>query len=239
MYLLFSGEGPTDLGIGVGDKEVCEGEAYQCGPLALIVDQIMAERHRYSLMDAFCCGFVPKNRLLERVAGFRPPSKSAQLWGKKRPQETIYFYRNARALALYAKDKQQERNDKVVAILFRDSDDSASAERGMWRHKRDSMLGGFGEEEFATGVPMIPKPTSEAWMICALKEHPYQACSALEDRPGKSNAPDSLKTELEEILGEHPSRSLLCELVQSGRIDYRRIDMSSFNAFRARLEEVW
>jgi hypothetical protein len=101
------------------------------------------------------------------------------------------------------------------------------------------MLAGFGEEEFATGVPMIPKPTSEAWMICALKEHPYQGCSALEDRPGKSNAPDSLKTELESILGEHPSSVLLCELVQSGRIDYRRMDIPSFNEFRVRLEEVW
>jgi hypothetical protein len=119
VYLLFSGEGPTDLGVGIGDNEVCEGEAYQCGPLALIVDRMVAVRQKYSLIEAWCCGFVPKHRLVERVAGFKRARKSVRLRGKKRPQETIYFYRNARALALYAKDKQRERNDKVVAVLFR------------------------------------------------------------------------------------------------------------------------
>ena len=97
----------------------------------------------------------------------------------------------------------------------------------------------FAEEGFATGVPMIPKPTSEAWVICALKAGPYQGCAALEARHGKSNAPDSLKSELKDLLGQNPSREVLCEMVQSGRIDYRRIDMPSFNEFRDRLQAVW
>ena len=124
-----------------------------------------------------------------------------------------------------------------MAVLFRDAD-TATAGRGTWPEKRKSVLDGFLEEGFARGVPMIPKPTSEAWLLCALRDHPYQNCAALEDRSSNPHSPHSLKRELEERLGRPPTREGLCELVTNGRIDHRRIDMPSFNAFRERLEAV-
>ena len=41
MYFLLSGEGPTDMGVGSGDD-------YKCGPMAVIVDQIVESKHDYS-----------------------------------------------------------------------------------------------------------------------------------------------------------------------------------------------
>jgi hypothetical protein len=76
------------------------------------------------------------------------------------------------------------------------------------------MLDGFEEEGFSKGVTMIPKPKSEAWLICVLKEHAYQNCQSLEDRSGNDNSPNSLKDELEEILGEEFTPELICDQVR-------------------------
>ena len=129
-----------------------------------------------------------------------------------------------------------ELNDAVVAVLFHDSDDTASAERGLWDDKWRSMKAGFAEEGFSKGVPMIPKPKSEAWLLCALKENPYQACANLEDRSGKG-----MKNELKKRLaglGRTASREDLREIVNDRTVDIDRIDMPSFRKFRCRLEKV-
>ncbi len=85
---------------------------------------------------------------------------------------------------------------------------------------------------------MIPKPKSEAWIICALKTNPYLGCDALEDRSGNDDSPDSLKGELGELLGRPVTRELLLSKIEDGTIDCLRITMPSFIAFRSRLEEV-
>jgi hypothetical protein len=235
MYFLLSGEGPTDMGLCDDNESVCEGNRHQQGPMAIIVSQIVEQRLGFSFTDTRCYGYVSKTRLVQRASILKQQKKSHRLPGKKRPKETGYFYRNARALALCAKDKEKELKDEVVAILFRDSDGTASADRGLWEDKRSSMIQGFGDEEFERGVPMIPKPKSEAWIICSVKENPYQDCKALESRSGNDNSPNSLKGELAKILNGLPSRRELCEMVNNGTIDSKRIDMPSFLSFRQAL----
>jgi hypothetical protein len=95
------------------------------------------------------------------------------------------------------------------------------------------MLDGFQEEGFTGGVPMIPKPTSEAWLLCALKENPYEGCAALEDR-----SPKSLKDELRKLQGRLPTREDLCQMLVEKKMDIEQIDMPSFAPFRSRLEEA-
>ena len=51
-------------------------------------------------------------------------------------------------LARFAKERAKEIDDEVVAVLFRDSDGTASAGRGQWNDKREAMLDGFDEEGF-------------------------------------------------------------------------------------------
>ncbi|NQU24461.1 MAG: hypothetical protein HQ567_24530 [Candidatus Nealsonbacteria bacterium] len=240
MYFLFSGEGPTDLGACDDGASVCEGDRYQHGPMTVIVDQVVNAQCGYSLLEKRCYGFLSEKGLADLTSELKPVKRtSPRLPGKKAAKETRYFYRNARAFARYAKEKSAALNDDlVVAILFRDSDGTASAGRGLWEDKKDSMLRGFKEEEFATGVPMIPKPKSEAWLLCALKENPYQGCESLENRSGNDDSPNSLKAELETVLGYRPSREDLCEIVGDRTVDVDRIDMPSFRDFRTRLEEV-
>jgi len=237
MFFLLSGEGVADIGVGDSNAAVCEGEGFLAGPMAIMVDQIVERCHDYSLLDIGCCGYVSESQLTERAGELKAAKKAMRLPGKKQAKETRYFFNNARILARIAKEQEAERKDEVVAVLFRDSDGTASAGRGLWSEKRQSMLDGFDEEGFAKGVPMIPRPKSEAWLICALKKNAYQNCQTLEDRSGNDNSPNSLKGELADILGEKVTPDLLCAKVRK-RVDIDKIKMLSFQAFRDRLEEV-
>src|SRR5208282_954653 len=109
-----------------------------------------------------CLGYVSESHLSHEAIELKAAKKSLGLPGKKRAKETRYFFNNARVLSRIAQEQEIQRNDEVVAVLFRDSDGTASAGRGLWEQKRQTMLDGFEEEEFSRGVPMIPKPKSEA-----------------------------------------------------------------------------
>jgi hypothetical protein len=237
MYFLFSGEGATDLGMCADEALACEGDRYKHGPMTVMVDRIVEQRQSYSLLETGYYGFVSRGALEARASELKSVRKSLGLPGKRRARETHYFFRNARVLAKIAAERQAELEDDVVAVLFRDSD-AATAGRGSWEQKRRSMLDGFEQEGFTRGVPMIPKPTSEAWLLCALQQNPYRDCAALEDRSGSRSSPNSLKGELAERHGHDPSREKLCELVSDATINVDRIEMPSFRAFRERLEEV-
>jgi hypothetical protein len=122
--------------------------------------------------------------------------------------------------------------------LFRDADGTASSERGEWENKRQSMLSGFEVEEISIGVPMIPKPKSEAWILCALRND-YQNCNQLENESGNDDSPNSLKKQLEQHLGEPATRELLNDKIDQDELDISKIvDMPSFTVFKNRLDEV-
>lgn len=236
MFFLLSGEGITDMGCVKAATTICEGDDFFAGPMAVVVAKIVEAQHNYSILDG-ACGFVSEGSVAHRGSELKATKKQLRLPGKKQAKETRYFFNNARILARFAKEKAAALDDDVVAVLFRDSDGTASAGRGEWDAKRASMLDGFEEEGFAKGVPMIPKPKSEAWLICAWKQQPYRGCYGLEERSGNDNSPNNLKDELAALLNDEVSPELLCEkVVQSFDID--RIKMSSFKAFRERLDEV-
>jgi len=238
MYFLLSGEGPTDLGVGMPGPVIAEGADYLYSPLALMVDQIAENRLNYSPLDVLCCGYLSKQRITERAAKLKAAKKALRLPGPRQAKEIRYFFNNARILSKFASEKAAERKDDVVAVLFRDSDAGASAGRGNWEAKRQLMQDGFDEESFSNGVPMIPKPTSESWLICALKSQPYHGCEQLEGRSSSQDSPHSLKGELKQLLGDVNLRETLCDLVRRRIIDYEKILMPSFSVFRHRLEDV-
>ena len=140
-------------------------------------------------------------------------------------------------LARRAKEKTAECDDTVIAVLFRDSDDSSSAGRGEWKDKWDSMKKGFEDEEFPHGVPMIPKPKSEVWLLCAVAKS-YQHCDALENESGNDDSPNPLKGQLRVALDGEDSTLSQTNKVKDRDVDVTRIDMPSFNAFKSRLVEV-
>lgn len=238
MLFLVSGEGPSDIGVCNDGNQICDTAEFRIGPMAVIISQVVEMRQGYSPIDAGVLRCVSKHHLVERASELKAVRKSLGLPGKKRGKETRYFFNNARVLARIAKEYRDALSDEVVAVLFRDSDGTASAGRGLWDEKRQSMIDGFDEEEFSRGVPMIPKPKSEAWLICSLKRDAYRNCDQLEERSGNDDSPNSLKAELVQLIGDVEVVSDLCGRLVDRSIDIDRITMLSFAAFRTRLEGV-
>lgn len=239
MYLLLSGEGPSDIGVCYPAAEACSVETFKPGPMAWLVDQWVerVQGFDHSHLQAGLVSFVSKQHLVAtRPSAAKKPS---HLPGKKRAKETSYYFNNARALAQCAKELAAEIGDDVIAVLFRDSDGTASAGRGDWQTKYDSVLQGFEAEGFPHGVAMIPRPKSEAWLLCALKpESPYQHCAALEQASGNDDSPNSLKMKLDAALQGQTSADELAETAKDGNIQWENIDMPSLDVFKHRVEAV-
>lgn len=247
MYLVLSGEGKSDIGHCNNSQGCCEASDFNPRAMALIIDQIidkwLADNRGYNLS---CLSTHQVTYISEKyLAGISPSQKKKMgIPGKKKPQETKYFYENARSLAIFAQNKQDEfsnsDNDKrkVVAILFRDADGTVSSGRGEYGDKRSSMNLGFKAEGFEYGVAMMPKPKSEAWLLCSIKHNPYQNCDRLEVASGNDNSPNSLKTQLSTALSAYPSTNTIEELINDHKIDIDKIQMPSFLEFRRELENV-
>ncbi len=239
MYLLLSGEGPTDMGRCNAAIAQCGGGDFVAGPMAIVVDKLVEQAQGYELshLDSGLVEFVSERYLAEGAADLKALKKSPSLAGKKKPKETLYFYRNARVLARRAKEKMEEINGSVIAVLFRDADGTASAERGHREHKVASMLRGFQDEKYEYGVPMMPMPKSEAWLLCAVAKD-YQHCAALENESGNDDVANSLKTQLAEALDGNDSAPSVVGMLRAGDIDVHRINMPSYREFKVRLSEV-
>lgn len=222
MFLLLSGEGASD--IGTQDDEI--------GPMTKFIDNWVERRSGYSLIELNYYTIVTETELGVVAKEIKPLSRK----GKKQPIETRYFYNNARALAKLAKIEGSQRGVSIVPVLFRDSDNPSY--RGEWADKSQSILNGFEVEEVLNGIPMIPKPKSEAWILCALRNN-YQSCEKLEHESGNDKSPNALKDQLEKYLGKQATRTLLNDQIDQGNLDIKKIvDMPSLNAFKDRLDEV-
>jgi hypothetical protein len=238
MFLILSGEGDSDIGI--EDKAIdpmtnlIDNEAI--GPMTKLIDNWIARRIGYSLVKGGQYAIFSKAQVVEKA---KSEIQSFSRIGKKKGKETRTFYKNARGLAILAREKAQEigADTPLILVLFRDLDGTVSADRNLWDKKWQSMLDGFMEEGIFTGVPMIPNPKSEAWILCALKNR-YQHCKKLEDESGNDASPNSLKSQIEAYLGEPATRLLLNDKIDAGEIDIDRIDMDSINNFKKRLNEV-
>lgn len=236
MKLILSGEGPTDLGT---VKLVAGKWEFVPGPMAWIVDQLLKVNYTtYSLLESHqaggnCVIYVGKSELIPcRREG------PTLLPGFKHGKGNAFFTRNAQCLALHAKKvSEEDSGTPVIAILFRDGDGTNSKEE--WSKKVKSMRSGFASQQFLTGVPMVPNPKSEAWMICALRNSPYTNCASIEDQSGNDNSPNSLKNQLKALCGgSHPSAEQQANWVKRGTVDPGRIDMPSFSEFKQDLHRA-
>ena len=236
MILLLSGEGPGDLGSCQTATGKCEGKDLKPGPMAWVVDKLVEPIWGYSPLDSASCGLITEGTLAHYC---RRERMGTTLPGKKRPVETGYFFKNARGLARFAKDRSARDNCPVGAVLFRDSDGTVASRRSLWEDKVKSIAAGFSAENFALGVPMVPKPKSEAWLLCAIQGVQYQNCARFEALSGNDASPNSAKGRLEDALtARGRSYADVCDMVEQGEIALQQIQMPSFDFFRERLETV-
>lgn len=233
MLLLVSGEGPSDIGcLGYGE----DGQIFKYGPMCLFLDKLFEAHFQYSLLGMEAVKFVHKSELVADEPKHRGKQFSAP--GKRKSKETAYYFENARRLALKARQLQIDLGRVVIPVLFRDADGTQSSGRGEWAAKWESMLNGFLAGHCEFGIPMLPQPKSEAWLLCAAKAQPYQHCAALEQESGNDDSPNSLKDQLSRARGGPSSSADLNDAIFEGNIDPLKINMASFNAFKARVTEV-
>lgn len=226
MRLFLSGEGPTDIGTCEWDEK---SKSYQCkwGPIGRIACVFVKELAEVDVESVI----VNKSNLFEKIGSLRTsPDKARKLPGKKSPKKGAYFFKHGQALGLMTLEKTGAAGDSI-AILFRDSDPSNTADRLLWEEKHRSILDGFRSVDFDKGVPMLPKPTSEAWLLALFQEHESH-CRALEDETDR----DRLKSKLEEVLAQRgiPRDEFFSAGVYLDNLDF----MPSFVRFKERLREV-
>jgi hypothetical protein len=198
MKLVLSGEGKTDIGEDTP------------GPIAEML---------FALLHS--CGAAWNEVMILHRAEITRRSK--QLKPMRLPRageqrETALYHKNARAFAQCA----LEQAETVIGFLMRDCDGNP------WQRVYASMLDGFAVETFSTGVPVVPTPVSEAWVLCATQNN-YQHCARLEAKRGKT---------LKRLLPSDHSAEMLTGKVRDGEIDATQIDMPSFNRCKERLLEV-
>ncbi|UVL12217.1 MULTISPECIES: hypothetical protein [Pseudomonas] len=241
MIVLLSGEGPTDLGCCNIAAESCSDENFSVGPMTILIDNLIEQSLNYRPLEVAPNTYrYYSERALANRARARRRNRPLMLSGKKHAQETGYFHINAWMLGEIAVELELAEEDKSIAVLFRDSDGTNSSKSDHWRVRYQSMITGFQRADYERGVPMVPRPKSEAWLLCAAKRVPYQNCGHLEDLPGNDNSPNSAKGQLETALNNQTSAQNLVDWLQ--RVEFDDIcvadQMPSFNFFRERLLEV-
>ena len=243
MIVVLSGEGPSDLGRCSNAQGLCRVPDFVHGPMTVLVDKVIQATFDYSLLeltpDRYL--YVSEERLRELAVQRKEAGNKVVLAGKKTGRETGYFRINAWMLGEETLRVELQENDQAIAVLFRDSDGTRSSPETLWKRKVESMSEGFDRSRLGVrGVPMIPKPKSEAWLLCAARPQPYFDCAALEERSGNDNAPNPLKDELSAALQGDASARRQVEWLNDNDFDHIAVSdqMSSFAAFSDQLREA-
>jgi len=225
--ILVTGEGSSDIGGSNNGHSISSGASYNLGPMALlavrILQKIIPDWNEDNIdfqspNNWMTC--ISGNELARQAKGVRKHRPSTKL-----RKGFVEHANRATTMAGYAKD-----NGHQLAFYFHDTD------KCNFDDLHQSIMLGFNGAEGVHGIPMIPKPTSEAWLICGQKQDPYAHCTALEtelsgnDAASDENAP---KKVLARLLGQEATTEQQYEMVTG--IDITRIDMPSYNQFKTDL----
>lgn len=237
MRVLLSGEGPTDLGYCTNAQGQCEGDDFKIGPMTVLLAQAAEPSIGYDLLTTpDCLMYMGEKELSIKAKGIRRPLRPTR--GKKHGVETGYFFSSAMALGMQARALGALLQEPVLAVLFRDSDGTRSSPSTLWADKIKSMRDGFAMVDCKGGVPMVPKPKSEVWLLCAAQSE-VQNCEPLEDISGNDDAPNPAKARLDAVFGEHKSGEELCDWLKEEPADVARMrTMPSFEAFHEDLDRA-
>jgi len=233
VIILFNGEGPTDIGC---KKYGGDEFSLEPGPMAIVIDKIVNNILGFSpLKREGCCKYIDTKSLRNETP--RPKSLRS-IPGKK--SKNIYFVANARSFASIAKKIEAKASCPVIAIFFRDHDKTRSTKKNVWKDKFDSILLGFEIENFSRGIPMLPNPKSEAWLLCCINTDTYD-CSNLEIKTGSKHSLTPIKTKLKQQIGDANVEHLnsLIEQCFSNSANINKLKtMPSFLNFYDRLERT-
>lgn len=240
MHLIATGEGPTDIGASQNGLGVSEGEDFLQGPMyALFIKLLDNFLPDWNQGQDFTHTFIYRKELGQRAKAskVRLPSKDKAVKGH------LEHAKRAAALAEFTKDNFPETWANSLSVYFHDCDGTRSEldrEPEMQANRVKAVLSGFKAAEYEHGVAMIPKPTSESWIICSVKENPYCHCQNLEtDLSGNDCSADRApKVVLGNAINNHDyCREDLSTLIAAIDVD-RLEDMPSFRQFKSNIIAV-
>ncbi len=232
MHFILAGEGPSDL----GSKDDQGG--FKKGAMTHIVDAIALKG--YECLPEY--QFLAENdvRLLKKKKHRFSLARGREV----KPYGEIYLS------ALCLGEEAKQKSGYWGVIFFTDADGTSSASPNLWESKVKAMQSGFDSSgnSFDSsgnsyGVPMVPRPKSEAWLLGYYqkglpKQRDYNHCERFEGMSGNDASPNSLKKLLQKALKTkgNPYDLITEDVLHS--VKWERIDMPSFNIFRKRLENV-
>ena len=218
---------------GEGNSDVGTSEENQ-GPLLdavrWVVDQVLEAAPPVPVSYCFPSKADLQNALSPRVGRLRTMPSTDE------DKEVAVFHLQARALATLA-----SKDPDGGAILFHDCDftrEKVNPDQRKARYKAIvcAMERGFKKAGFKNGVPMVPRPRSESWLLCLCRQTEAPGEAYFEDLPGNDKAPNSGKKRLANALG-CKEREIYDRLAQLS-FDWARLQAPSFLFFAKRLRHV-
>jgi hypothetical protein len=237
MKLLISGEGTRDLGACNNAQGQCSDGDFNRGPMAVWLARLWEGLLDYNLMDIPEAVVYVSEQALSQKAKHAPQRMKRQR-GKKQETETGLFFSNAQHLGLMAQQLAADTEAPVMAVLFRDADGTRSAPGQMWQTKWKSIVDGFASVAFELGVPMLPKPKSEAWLLCA-GQTALHSHAAFESISGNDDSPNSAKKRWDAFMGSTQTAAQEVDWCANNPAYWKNLlTMPSFKAFHDRFHQV-
>ena len=221
MYFVLTGEGNSDLGY----------SAEHPGVLVRLLEKLASDISDEDLGYEF----ASRSDLAAKVSPNSDSPRSMLLRGNKRKYSyLITIQRTAEALGRIASELEN-----TGAVFFHDCDFTHSEVNNPDEYYRQvvcSMEQGFKSASYSNGVPMVPKPRSESWLLCYYQDTPYENCARFEDLPANDRAENSGKKQLARFFNCRENK--IYENVNIAEIDWDQIDAPSFVFFKNRFQHV-
>ena len=171
MIFLLSGEGKTDFG---QKNPTNGGVTVEYGPLSYILSKMVEEKFCYSPIELDnsnpdgCFYFFSKSELCDYSKNLSNSRKLTGMPGQKSSSLKGHG-RLAFALGLKAIEISAEKNDEVIPVFFRDTDNSTNRD---YIDKLESIKDGFTRAKTGPkNIPVLAKPKSEAWLLCIADDY--------------------------------------------------------------------
>lgn len=234
VILFLTGEGASDIG-----KRDFQTDAFVRGPMTCVAEAVIQNSLPNVSID---CWFTSEKELTQLVHQSKVSKRQPVISGRSRSKKDFAgLYVRARVYATEVCAKASPKPAWPVAILFTDADGTHSSSPHQWEQKFAAILGGFEAGGCDYGVPMVPQPKSEAWLLAyyqkneSVSSSPYQNCARFEKLAGNDSAKpkNSAKHILERLLDGQE-----LDYEELRQIEWQRVDMPSFNRFRDRVCDV-
>lgn len=228
MKFLISGEGSSDLGTLDSDGSLKK------GAMTFVIDAIA--RHKFNVELEY---YLVTEQGLKKL--IKQDKRNIMGRGSNhKPYEKLFL--SAQYLGNYVTTIYPD-EDRTGVIFFKDADTTNISPQDTWKNIVSAIESGFKKSGNKYGVPMIPRPKSEAWLLGYYQKYlygqnEYNHCERFEQMSGNDASPNSVKKLLGKALQTSDNIYDMIGEEEINAIDWDRVDMPSFNLFRKRLENV-